>query len=158
MSDPFAIAMSVADLKQSSFRGSLITVFSQSMKILVQMISQIVLSRLLFPSDFGLLAMAAPAIGFIQVFSDIGLGQAIIQRQKLMQDQVSALFWFNIVISILLFCLVVILSPLASALYNEPRVESLMIVLGALIPFSALGIHPVALLSRQLRFWYYGKK
>ncbi len=46
----------------------------------IQLGAQIVLARLLFPAEFGIMAMAYPVIAFVQVFNDIGLGQAIVQR------------------------------------------------------------------------------
>jgi PST family polysaccharide transporter len=150
--DPFAVAVDTAGLKRQSVRGSLMTVASQGAKMLIQLASQVVLARLLVPADFGLLAMVAPVIAFIMVFNDIGLGQAIVQRPVLVQDGVSALFWVNLALSCALACLVASLAPLFAWVYGEPHVIGLMVVLSILIPISALGINPTALLSRQMRF------
>lgn len=150
--DPFAIIVDEASLKRRSLHGSLMTVISQGVRFVVQLGSQVILARLLFPSDFGLLAMVYPVLGFIQVFGDIGLGQAIVQRSTLIQAHVSALFWINIAFSFVVACVVFAVAPAVAWVYGEPRVISLMFVLGLLIPISALGIHPFALLSRQMRF------
>jgi polysaccharide transporter, PST family len=150
--DPFAVAVDNAGLKRRSVHGSLVTVASQAAKMVIQLASQVILARLLVPADFGLVAMVAPVIAFILVFNDIGLGQAIVQRPVLVQDQVSALFWVNLALSCALACLVALLAPLFAWIYGEPHVIGLMVVLGILIPISALGINPTALLSRQMRF------
>ena len=122
------------------------------MRMILQFCSQVVLARLLFPADFGLLAMVGPVITFVQVLNDIGLGQVIIQRAKLAQEQVSSLFWINLAISSILTLVVAAASPLFSLLYGEPRVTGLMIALGCLIPITTLGIHPGSLLIRKMRF------
>ena len=120
--------------------------------MVVQLGSQVVLARLLFPADFGLLAMISPIIGFILVFNDMGLGQAIVQRPVLVQEQVSALFWISLGLSCVLGGAVLLISPLLAWAYGEPNVVELMINLGILIPISALSVNPKALLSRQMRF------
>ena len=81
-SDPsyFTLLLDTEGLKRRAINSSLITAVSQGMKMAVQIGSQIALARLLFPSDFGLLAMVYPIIGFIQVFNDLGLGQILVQR------------------------------------------------------------------------------
>jgi hypothetical protein len=147
--DPFAVTVDKAGLKRRSVHGSFVTVASQAAKMLILLASQVILARLLVPADFGLVAMVAPVIAFILVFNDIGLGQAIVQRPVLVQDQVSALFWVNLALSCALACLVALLAPLLAWAYGEPHVIGIMVVLGILIPISALGINPTALLSRR---------
>src|ERR1700755_1733668 len=112
--DPFAVTLDAEGLKRRSARGSFATVLSQGVKLLIQLGSQVVLARLLFPAEYGLVAMAYPVIAFLQVFNDIGLSQAVVQRPTLVQEQVSALFWFNIGTSCLLALVVVLLAPFAA--------------------------------------------
>lgn len=150
--DRFVVADNAEWLKRRSIRGSFATVLSQGTKMAIQIGSQVVLARLLFPSEYGLIAMVYPIIALVQVFNDAGLAQAIVQRPTLLQKQVSALFWVNIGISCLLAGLVVVLAPLAAWIYGEPRLILLTIVLGLTLPMIALSIIPGALLSRHMRF------
>ena len=150
--DPFAVTLDTEGLKRRSVRGSFATVLSQGAKLVIQLGSQVVLARLLFPAEYGLVAMAYPVIAFLQVFNDIGLSQAVVQRPTLIQEQVSALFWFNIGTSCLLALAVVLLAPIAAWVYGEPRLLLLTIVLGLIFPVTAIGILPNALLARHMRF------
>ena len=97
--DPFGVRGGQGSLKRQSLRGSLATFLAQGIKMVIQIGSQVVLARLLFPAEYGLVAMATPVVSFLQVFNDIGLGQAIVQRPVLEQKQVSALFWLNLGVS-----------------------------------------------------------
>ncbi len=47
---------------------------------LLQIVTKVVLARLLFPSDFGVYALAAGLISFIGTFGNFGLNYAIIQK------------------------------------------------------------------------------
>lgn len=152
LENPFDIEEGPEGLKQRSVRGSFVTVLSQAAKMAIQLGSQIILARLLFPAEFGLLAMAYPVIAFVQVFNDIGLGQAIIQRPTLVPAQVSALFWVNIAISCTLACAVALLSPVASWVYGEPQLIGILLALSMTLPIAATSISPAALLARQMRF------
>jgi PST family polysaccharide transporter len=150
--DPLEVALDGSTLTRKTLRGSIATAVVQALKTAFQFGSQLLLARFLFPADFGLVAMAAPVLGFIQTITDIGLGQAIIQRPSLTQGQVSSIFWFNMALSLCTTALFLILSPVVVWAFGEPRLFILMIVMSSLIPLSALSIHPVAILSRRMQF------
>lgn len=150
--DPFAVKGGEGGLKRQSLRGSLATFLAQAIKMVIQIGSQIVLARLLFPAEYGLVAMAYPVVAFLQVFNDIGLGQAIVQRPVLEQRQVSALFWLNLGVSFLLSLSVILISPLAAWAYGEHRLIPLLAVLSMTLPIAGATIVPGALLARQMRF------
>ena len=52
----------------------------------LRLIRLVVLARLLTPEDFGLMAMLTVVIGFADVFDDLGINKAIIQRQNTTQN------------------------------------------------------------------------
>ncbi|NJL55858.1 oligosaccharide flippase family protein [bacterium] len=49
---------------------------------LLQLVQRLILANLLVPADFGLVGMVLPVIAFAQAFSDMGISQAIIQRES----------------------------------------------------------------------------
>ena len=54
----------------------------------------IVLARLLTPGDYGLFAMALSILAFVEIFQELGLDAAIIQRQQVTREQLNGVFWF----------------------------------------------------------------
>ncbi|RLA52875.1 MAG: hypothetical protein DRR42_06430 [Gammaproteobacteria bacterium] len=62
----------------------------------------IFLARLLDPADFGLIAMVMVVIGIASVFTDIGLGGALIQRRKVLPVHYTSVFYFNVFVGLLL--------------------------------------------------------
>ena len=87
-----------ADLKGRSVRGGAVTVFAQGARFTLQIGSTMVLARLLTPADFGLIAMVAAVTNFAMMFKDMGLSTATVQMSDINHDQISTLFWINILI------------------------------------------------------------
>ena len=61
-----------------------------------------ILARLLTPQDFGLVGMVTACTGFVALFQDAGLSMAAIQRGSITHEQISTLFWLNILVGIAL--------------------------------------------------------
>ncbi|MCZ6638111.1 MAG: lipopolysaccharide biosynthesis protein [Alphaproteobacteria bacterium] len=141
-----------ADLKRLALRGGAITMSAQAILFLIQMVSVIALARLLAPEAFGLLAIATFFTGFLAVFGDLGLGYAVIQRQDLNEEQLTALFWINLGVSFLLALLTAGLAPLVSWIYGHDDVLLIMLVLALAYPISGAAAQHRALLMRQMRY------
>ncbi len=140
------------DLKGRSVRGGAITLLAQGSKFILQLSSTIILARLLTPNDYGLIGMATPIIGFVQLFKDLGLSTATIQRDEINHQQVSTLFWINLVVSILISLVFAALAPVVAWFYHEPRLLQMVLVLSSIFVFGGLSVQHQALLKRQMRF------
>lgn len=101
-------------------------------------IVSIFLARLLEPSDFGLIAIVMVIIGIASVFTDVGLGGALIQRRRVRPIHYSSVFYFNIVVGLILTFITYFSAPWISEFYNNKellplvQVMSFSFILGAL--------------------------
>lgn len=77
----------------SAARGGFVTLVGQGAKFAVQLTGLAVLSRLLSPADFGLVAMVTVIISIADLFRDFGLSTAAIQAENLNDRQRNNLFW-----------------------------------------------------------------
>ena len=141
-----------ANLKRESVRGAALTFASQAIRFGLQFTSQIVLAHLLLPSQFGLIAMVAPVISLVQVFNDLGLTQATVQRPSISAGELSALFWINLGVSTTLACLLALAAPLVAWFYQEPRLVWVTIATGSLLVLSGAGAQQIALMNRHMRY------
>ena len=148
----FGITLDSAAVKRRSVHGAVITFIAQALKFVIQFGSLVAVSRLLQPSDFGLIALVSPVIGFVRIFNDLGFGQAIIQRSAITQGQVSALFWINILISLGLTAIMAAVAPLLGLLYHDDKIVLITLALSSLIMVATFSIVPAAVLNRQMRF------
>lgn len=140
------------DTNKNVTNGLLNAGVTQMVSLFVQFSSIIILSRLLAPSDFGLLAMVAPIYGFAALFQDVGLNQATVQKDKIGHDAINAFFWINIAVGMVLAILLAVLSPVAGWYYHEPRVVELTIGMGLLILIGSFSNQHSAILQRRMKF------
>ena len=139
-------------LRRRATTGVVIIGLSQLVRVAVQFGSVVVLSRLLLPAEFGLLAMAGPVVGFAALFQDLGLTQAVVQKKRLTQQEVSALFAVSFGMSVALALLLLALAPVAGAYYGEPRVATLTAAMSLNVMLGGVGSLHYALLNRRMRF------
>ena len=139
-------------LRHSAVKGAFVTSLAQVAKVIVQFGSVIVLSRLLSPADFGLLAMVAPLYGLALIFQDLGLGHATVQSAQVTPAQSNALFWLNIAVGLCLAVPLIFGAPMVGWFYGDERVVALTRGFAVVIVIGALGAQHSALLNRSMRF------
>lgn len=140
------------DLKEKTIRGGLARVCAQGANFLIRIGSVMVLSRMLNPTDFGLVGMVTAFTGILFLFRDFGLSSATVQREKVTHEQRSTLFWINVLVGVVLTVLTLVFAPLVVRVYHEPRLLQITMVLSLGFLFNALGVQHSALLQRELRF------
>ncbi|MEW7983061.1 MAG: oligosaccharide flippase family protein, partial [gamma proteobacterium symbiont of Phacoides pectinatus] len=140
------------DLRSKSIRGGAINIGSRGTIFVLNLFSTAILARLLTPDDFGLIAMVMVLVGFIQIFGDLGLPAATIQREEITHEQVSAMFWINLIVSALFALVTIAAAPALVLLYEEERLFSITAVLCLTFIFSGLTAQHLALMRRQMRF------
>jgi len=112
----------------------------------------VVLARLLTPEDFGVTAMVFPIISFASIFQQAGLGMAVLQRDSVSDQELSAVFWTNVGLGVLVGALLVALSPLIADFYDEPRVQALTVASGVLMILGSLTSQHMILMMRKMAF------
>jgi PST family polysaccharide transporter len=140
------------DLKRISVRSGVFAMTAQMSKSCLQILTTVILARLLNPEDFGLVAMVAAVTGFVLLFKDMGLSLATVQKTEVNHAQISTLFWVNTGCGIALAGLTTMLGPLLAWFYGEPRLTLLTAGLAGAFVFGGLTVQHEALLKRQMRF------
>lgn len=125
---------------------------AQAVKLGLQFVSVIMLSRLLAPEDFGLVAMAAPVLAFMGMFQSLGLTQATVQRPTITHEEVNFLFWINVLASMAVAAAVVTIAPFAAQFYKEPRVAPLIAAMALPVLLMGSGAQHSALMTRRMQF------
>lgn len=111
-----------------------------------------VLTRLLVPEAFGLIAMATVFTNLVNVFAEQGFGQAIVQREQLEPEHLDTAFWTNVIIGSGLALLGIMLSGLIAQIYDEPQLQPVVAMLSITFIFTALSSTQQSLLERALNF------
>lgn len=133
-------------------RGAAVTVAGQGVKILVQVLSVVLLSRILSPGDYGLIAMVTAVIGVADIFRDLGLSTAAVQSRTLTERQRTNLFWINAALGLGLAVGVFYLAPVLAALYGQPELVGIGQALALTFLLNGLATQYRADLTRRLLF------
>src|SRR5882724_9171723 len=141
------------DLRTKTVRGGLIRILGQFASLVIRLASLVVLARLLEPSDFGLMTMIVIVTTFFGLFATAGLTAATVQKDQLNDEQLSTLFWINIVIGLAPTLICVAAAPFLAAFYNDQRATWIAIAVAPIFLITAAGAQHAALLQRQLRYF-----
>ncbi|SKA37930.1 polysaccharide transporter, PST family [Enhydrobacter aerosaccus] len=140
------------DVGRRSRRGGAILLSAQGVRVLGQMGTLVVLARLLPPTAFGLLAMVAAIGAILDLVKEFGLSAATIQKQDITQAQVSALFWINAGVGLVLGLGLFLSAPLLARFYEQPELADVARCMSLGFVASGLTVQHWALLRRQMRF------
>jgi O-antigen/teichoic acid export membrane protein len=142
------------NIKNKVANGTKWTLTSTIFITMVQFIQTTVLARILDPSDFGLMGMVAVVVGFAMSFADMGISNAIIYRQNTTGEQLSSLYWLNMLSGFTVFAVIWGLTPLIVAFFHEPKLSNLTFWVAIIFPITSIGQQFQILFQKDLGFNY----
>lgn len=118
----------------------------------IQILSMLVLSRLLLPSDFGVVAMVTIFVALGNLLRDFGLPLAGLQEEFLTRQQASNLFWMSTAIAAVGSILLALSAPALVALFHEPRLAQIVPFLAIAVFLGGLSSQLQVHLARRMQF------
>jgi lipopolysaccharide exporter len=118
----------------------------------LQFVQTAVLARLLAPEDFGLMAMVLAVLGLAQVYTDMGVSNALIYRQDTAREHLSSLYWLNIFAGLAAFGVLALLAPAIAAAFGEPRLQPLLLLAASVFLIVPMGQQFQVLMQKHFRF------
>jgi PST family polysaccharide transporter len=145
-------------LKKEMIHGVFWTAVQRYSGYIVQLIVTMILARLLVPEDFGIIAIAIVLIQFLNIFTSMGIGSAIIQSRDLSERDLNMLFSFTVYVGSLLFVLFFFASYWISSFYGKYILVLICQILSVNLFFIALNVVPNALITKNKRFKFITKR
>lgn len=142
----------VQRIKKKSAKGLFWNLASGGGAQMLEVVIGIFLARLLFPEEFGLIAMVMVFIAIGNTLREVGLSRALIQKNEATESDFNTVFWINVLISAVLAGALYFAAPLISRFYQTKEVISVAQVLSLAFFLNGLFIVPKALLHRRLDF------
>jgi O-antigen/teichoic acid export membrane protein len=125
---------------------------AQASKVLGQLVSVVVLSRLLPPSAYGVMALAGVVLTFASLLRDMGTGAAIIQRKSLTPALANTVFWLNAGMGVSLGLVLAAAAYPISIFFREPQLFPVMLLMSLGFPLGAITAVHQAWMERHARF------
>jgi PST family polysaccharide transporter len=141
-----------AGLRRLAVRSAGITLLSGGVGLAMQIISTVILARLLTPADFGVVAMVTTFSLLLASVGQIGFPEAIVQREEMNQRLASNLFWINVGGGVLLTVVFAASGSLLARFYHDRRVAHVAIGTSLTIFLIMTSVVHLALLKRAMRF------
>ena len=132
--------------------GGLWATISTTTVRLLTFLQSVIVARLLFPEDFGLMGIASVTIGTLHVFSQFGIDTFLIQRPSLDERIANAAWVFGILRGLLLTFVLIGLAPAAGWFFREDRATLLIQVLAFTGLIEGFANSYVVSLRRDMKF------
>ena len=133
-------------------RAAMINAIGKYSKVLLSIVVEVVLARLLTPHDYGIVAVVTVFTTFFSIFSDMGLGTAIIQRKDLKKENINQIYMFSVYLGVILTVVFFFASYGIASFYRS----NVYIRVGQLLSFSLLfntwNMVPNGILNREKKF------
>lgn len=139
-------------MQLKAIRGVPWTVASYGASKAVNVLTTIVLARLVAPDEFGLVALASLALTLLGFVKDLGLGGTVIVRQDLDRRALGTVLTLMVVVSALLGVVAAGLAPLLADFFGEPRLDGVIYVMATLLLISGFSSFYEVLLQREMEF------
>ncbi|MEX2518655.1 MAG: oligosaccharide flippase family protein [Paracoccaceae bacterium] len=120
-------------------------------QLLGAVLSTVILSRILQAEDFGVYGMIMPFVGVLLIIIDGGAVYYILRSPKVVEREVSFLFWYTVIFGAGLTVLLFMALPFIAWAMEEPRVLGAGAVAATVLLFSALGSQHGAMMMRCFR-------
>ena len=118
----------------------------------VNFIVSIILARKLGPEAYGIITLATVFIAILQVFVEKGFGTALVQKKEADDCDFSSVFFFNLCVCIILYCILFLVAPVIASYYGLYELTSIIRALGLILITSGLKNVQQAYVSRNLLF------
>jgi polysaccharide transporter, PST family len=141
-----------SELRHLAVRGAAATVSAQGLAFAAQVVSTVILARLLTPADFGVVAMVTTFSLLLMSFGPSGFNEAVIQREEMNRFQASNLFWITCAIGLILTIGFAASGSLVARFYRNPLVAHVAVGMSVAIFSAAASVMHLALLKRAMRF------
>ena len=112
----------------------------------------IVLARLLSPDEYGLIGICLIFNTVLCGIVDSGFSTALIRKKDCTDEDYNTMFLTNLGISIVLYGLLFVSSPLVAHFFGRQELTALVRATGLLLFFNALSITQVTILTKRIDF------
>ena len=140
---------------KSIFTGVLWTSIQFVIDIIFRFAVRFMLAKLLLPSQFGLVGMCTVFIAVAGAASELGMSAALIQKKndQEAEEMYPTAFWSGLIWGVVIYCILsLVITPLATSFYDEPKLKVLIPVLSLGILLKPFNLIHTVILTRSMDF------
>ena len=140
------------EIRTKVFKGLIWRLLERVIAQGVSMIISIILARILYPEDYGMIALITVFITLANVFVDGGFGNALVQKTNSDEIDFSSVFSVSFLVSILIYVVIFFCAPFVADFYNNSDVCAILRVLSIQIIVSSFKSTQIAHIQKEMKF------
>jgi len=121
-------------------------------RILLQFGSQVVLARILGPTEYGMFAVGGIVVGLCSFFADFGLAYGLIQKREVTDEDMRFAFTWQCIVGLGVAAAIAGSSGLVAHFFGEPRGQAVIAFMALICLANAVAGTSMNLLKRNLDF------
>jgi PST family polysaccharide transporter len=135
-----------------SLRAGAVVLGARVLVAVIQLLTILVLARLLSPEDYGLVGMVAAITAFAPLLVSLGTPDAVVRQARINEGEISALFWLSATVGCSATLMMAACGPLIARFYGEPRLIWIAEISALTFVVSAFYCQHNTLLRRAMKF------
>lgn len=140
------------DLTEKTIRNAWWQFITTVFLAAIQLISTAVLARYLTPPEFGLMAIATIVFGFVTIFSEVGIGSALIRLSQINTITLQTGFLVSMITSSFVFIVVWISAPSLAHFFQNENASKVIRIVSLSFLISGWGVVSQSMMERELEF------
>jgi len=121
---------------------------------IIQIVYYALLARILSPDDFGLIAIAQSFLNLATLFSQVGMGPALVQHRNPSDAHLSTAFWAHCGLGLLLYVLTYLSAPTIGSFFDSDALVAILPILTIGFLFSSASASSLSMIQRSMDFRY----
>lgn len=118
----------------------------------ISFLVSLVLARILSPEEYGLIGIILIFIAVFNSIVDSGFSNALIRKKNVKDIDYNTVFIVNMGLSMLLFAILFLSSPLIALFFSQPKLKPLTQVMGLILFINAFAIIQRTILVKEVDF------
>lgn len=139
-------------LTNKTISGLIWKFLERSSAQLVSFIVSVILARLLFPDEYGVVSIVLIFISLANTLITNGIGTSLVQKKDADEADFSTMFWSSLALSVILYFILFFLAPVVANIYDNNLLTSVLRVMGLILPISSMKSIQNAYVSKKMIF------
>lgn len=144
-------------MSNNFFKASLFSTLSETLSKIVGPLGFVVLTSILSPSDFGIVAVGSSILMIINIIADLGVSKVLIQHKinKIESEKIyNTGFTINLIIGIIFFCFLFLFSKPIANLFDIPESYLIIRLISIQVIFQSISSVQIALRKKAMDFTF----
>jgi O-antigen/teichoic acid export membrane protein len=139
-------------LTERTFSGFLFLITGSGIQVVLKVGVLAVLARLVSPQEFGLVGVAVIVVEFSKMFTQMGVGPAIVQRQELEDRHLTTGFTISLAMGLFFAAGLLLSAPLIATFFKMEGLTPVLRAISCIFLIDSFTLIAQALMQREMKF------